>query len=340
MSPPAHKQPARKRVLVVKLSSLGDLFHALPTVHLLKKHLQADIDWVTQPEYTGLVRCFPEVDRVIGFPRRNPLKNLGGYLREVRRARYDYVVDLQGLLKSAVAARLARGQVCIGPSYQREGARLFYHQVAGVRNKDRHAVDEALDVIRWLNFPVDEIAFPVNFPAYPLDGEAPRVAMIPCSRWITKNGPPSLFSGLGRLLLQQGVRSLALVGAPGDREVCDQIASEIGDSRVINLCGKTTLPELGGVLKQMKLVVTVDSGPMHMAAAAGVPVVAIFGATDPKRTGPYGAGPVIITEPELECRPCLSRTCRRNDLACLTCLTPGRIFEAIEHAGLLTKYKF
>lgn len=335
MNPDAHNPDAGRRVLVVKLSSLGDLFHALPAVHLLKKHLHAEVDWVTQPEYVGLVRCFSDVNRVIAFPRKKPLKNLAGYVREVRHERYDYVVDLQGLLKSAVAGRLARGWMYIGPSYQREGARLLYDRVAGVRNKSRHAVDEVLDVVRFLKFPVDEICFPISLPEYPLDGYAPRVALIPCSRWITKNGPPDLFSGLGRLLLAHGVRSLILAGAPGNRLVCERIAGDIGDSRVTNLCGKTSLSELGGVLKQMNIVVTVDSGPMHMAAAAGVPVVAIFGATDPGRTGPYGDNHTIITELGLDCRPCLSRTCRRKDLACLSHITPERIFEAVRQAGLL-----
>ncbi len=336
MNPERQKPERSTRILVVKLSSLGDLFHALPVVHILKSAMQAEVDWVTQPEYAGLVRCFPEVSRVIAFPRRAYLKKIGAYLREVRAVHYDYVLDLQGLLKSAVAARLARGQIRIGPSYQREGAALFYDHVAGPRNKNRHAVEEALDVIRFLNLPMSDITFPVQFPAYPLSGEAPRVLMLPCSRWATKNAPPSLFAGLGRMLLEKGVRTLVLAGAPDDRAVCEQIADQLNDPRVINLCGKTSLPELGGVMQQMNLAVTVDSGPMHMAVAAGVPVAALFGATDPTRTGPYGHRHVLITQPGLECRPCLSRTCRRGDLACLKRMTPEFVFNAIERSGLLS----
>ncbi|MDD4736430.1 MAG: glycosyltransferase family 9 protein [Kiritimatiellae bacterium] len=327
----------RPRVLIVKLSSLGDLFHALPAVHLIKKHLQAEVDWVTQPEYVPLVRCFTEVNHVISFPRRNMLRGLPTYLREVRRERYDYILDMQGLLKSALAAHLADGEVRIGPSYQREGARLFYHHVAGVRDKNRHAVEEALDVARFLNIPVDEIAFPVVFPEVPLEGAAPRVALIPCSRWVTKNPPSTLFSGVGRLLLERGVQSVFLVGAPDDASVCERLAAEISCPGVFNLCGKTTLPELGGILSRMDLVITVDSGPMHLAAAGGTRVAAVFGATDPLRTGPYGDGHILITEEGLACRPCLSRTCRRGDLACLNRLTPEQVLERIEQAGVLLK---
>ncbi len=337
MNPESHKSDGPVRILVVKLSSLGDLFHALPVVHLLKSAMQAEVDWVTQPEYAGLVRCFPEVSRVITFPRHGYLKKLGAYRREVRGVRYDYILDLQGLLKSALAARLARGRVRIGPSYQREGAVWFYDHVAGSRNKNRHAVEEALDVIRFLNLPINEVAFPVAFPAYPLECEVPRVLLIPCSRWITKNAPPALFVGLGRLLLERGVRSLVLAGAPDDRAACEQIAHQLSDSRVTNLCGKTSLPELGGLMRQMNLAVTVDSGPMHMAAAVGIPVAALFGATDPNRTGPYGPGHIIITQSGLECRPCFSRTCRRGDLACLTQITPERVLEAIQRSGALSE---
>ncbi len=334
---PEEKSPvSRPRILVVKLSSLGDLFHALPTVHLLKKQLQAEVDWVTQPEYVPLVRCFTEVNRVLSFPRKNILRGLPNYLREVRRERYDYILDMQGLLKSAAAARLARGGKRIGPSYQREGARLFYHHVAGVRDKNRHAVEEALDVARFLNVPVDEIVFPTAFPDFQLQGDAPRVALIPCSRWVTKNAPIALFAGVGRLLLERGVQSVFIAGGPDDASVCERLAAEISSPQVFNLCGKTTLPELGSILSQMDLVITVDSGPMHLAAASGARVAAIFGATDPQRTGPYGDGHVLITEENLDCRPCLSRTCRRGDLACLNRTTPERIVERIEQSGALT----
>ena len=96
-----------KRILVIKLSSLGDIAHALPAVRALKERTGAAIDWAVQPEYAGLLACCPDVDRTIAFPRRNVVRGMGPFLRELRRERYDAVVDLQGLLKSAVVARLA-----------------------------------------------------------------------------------------------------------------------------------------------------------------------------------------------------------------------------------------
>ena len=144
------------RILIVKTSSLGDLFHALPTVHLLKQSFDADIDWVVNSEYTGLTECFSDVQNVIAFPRKELLSNLGTFRAALRKETYDLIVDLQGLMKSALICRMAKrssGAKILGPSFQREGARLLYSAVVGKKNKKRHAVDENLDVLRWLKNP-------------------------------------------------------------------------------------------------------------------------------------------------------------------------------------------
>ena len=132
------------RILIVKTSSLGDLFHALPAVHLLKTALDAEIDWVVNQDYVGLVECFSDVRKVIPFPRKELLPNLGKFRKLLRQETYDLVVDLQGLLKSAFICRLtkrAKGAKILGPSFQREGAWLFYSAVVGNKNKNRHAVE-------------------------------------------------------------------------------------------------------------------------------------------------------------------------------------------------------
>ncbi len=320
--------PANPRILIIRMSSLGDLFHSLPVARELKKKLGATIDWVTQPEYAELLECFADVDRVIVFPRKKFMQSAWWFVKSVRRNRYDAVIDLQGLGKSALAARLARARVRIGPSYHREGARFFYTHVAGRKNKNRHAVDEALDVVRYLGLEPSEIEFPVQFPDVPLEGSR-RVVLVPCSRWATKNWPAEKFIELGRKLSEARPDvTIFLAGSPADAGVCRGIEEGMG-GRVVNLCGKTSLVELGGILKSANLVITVDSGPMHMAAAIGVPVLAVFGATDPVRTGPFGKPHRVVTfEGKLDCRPCLARTCRRGDLRCLSALHTDRVLSA------------
>lgn len=303
------------RILIVKLSSLGDLMHALPVVHAVRGGFDAEIHWATQAGYVDLVRTFPEVDRVLGFPRHGGPAELGRFVRELRREPYDLVLDLQGLQKSAWVSRLARGQRRVGPSYHREGSRLLYGEVAGPALPRRHAVEQALDTVRFLGLPAEPVRFPTAFPAPALEGVRPYIALVPCSRWPTKNWPPDRFKDVGNRLRETVGGTCFLVGGPDDRVVCADIAGAVPG--LIDTGGRFGLPEMAGLLGAMDLVITVDTGPMHIAAAQGVPVLAVFGATDPDRTGPYGMGHQVLTASALACRPCLSRTCQRKDLACL-----------------------
>ncbi len=319
------------RILVIKLSSLGDLFHALPAVHCLKQGTNATIDWVTQTSYVDLVRCFTDVDRVIPFYRQAFFTNISAFLRVLREREYDLIVDFQGLWKSALTACMARGKKRIGPSFHGEGTRLVYSSVAGTRNRTRHAVDEALDVVRHLELPLIDPAFPVVFPEQILEEPCPRVALVPFSRWPSKNWPSSSFLKLGKELREQMNASLFVVGGLDDIPACTVLARQLFAK---NIAGKLTLPELGGFLKNMDIVISNDSGPMHMAAAAGTPVLALFGPTDPVRTGPYGTIHRAMST-NLQCSPCHARKCRFGDASCLSVLTP----EMVGNAAMLMLHR-
>ena len=323
---------AGRRILVVKLSSLGDLFHALPAVHRLKTELGATVDWVTQNEYAELVECFTDVDRVIRFPRRGFGAGWKSFWRDLRQENYAGVVDLQGLLKSAGVAWLARSGYRLGPSFHREGASCFYAEVAGPANRNRHAVEECLDTVRWLGLEAAPVEFPVRFPQVPVGTDRPRVALVPVSRWPSKNWPLAEYGRLARQLQDRLGAAIYLMGGPGSEETaaCGTIAAQLAPGRVMNLAGRTRLVEMGGWLQAMDLVIGNDSGPMHMAAAAGTPVLALFGPTDPVRSGPYGAGHRVLQPPEGVCRGCRQKICRRNDGACLAAVTVERVMEAAE----------
>jgi lipopolysaccharide heptosyltransferase I len=279
------------------MSSLGDLFHALPAVRCLKAGLGASVDWVVHDIYADVARCFTDVDRVIGFPRKHLRTGFPEFHSSLRSQAYDYVIDLQGLLKSAFVARLARGDRRIGPSFRREGAGLFYDAVAAPRNKNRHAVEECLDVVWYLGLPLLDPVFPAEFPRRPLGSSRPRVAFLPCSRRRDKNWLPARFIEVGRALQDRKSAVVYLIGSTADRATCGDVESGLS-GRVENLCGKTSLVELGSLLQEMDLLVTVDSGPMHMAAALGIPVVAVFGPTFPERTGPYGPMHRVVKQGE------------------------------------------
>lgn len=332
-----------KRVLVVKLSSLGDIAHALPAVRALKERTGAEIDWLVQPEYAGLLECCPDVSRAIAFPRRHPVAGAWRFWKALRREEYAAVIDLQGLLKSALPARLARRTrraKVFGPAWAREGAEHLYTlrpvKDAGAR---RHAVLEAMDVV-GLYAPPEEGAEAVPRPRIEppeWDGEepegedgeetaGPRVGMAPFSRWSTKNWGTEKFAELGaRLAREMGCR-ITVLGGPGDAAEGRALAGRIPGARAA--CGTMGLCELCGFMKGLDLLVSVDSGPMHWADAMGVPLVAVYGATDPVRTGPWWQPESVVAAEGLACRPCHSRTCRRGDCACLGGLEVEAVFRA------------
>ena len=313
------------KVLVIKLSSLGDVFSALPAVHNVKVGLDAEIDWVTQREYVDLVKCFTDVRRVIPYSRREFWADFGPLLKRVREDRYDYAIDFQGLLKSAFAARAARAGKVIGPSFHRECTRLLYDSVAGKRDKNRLAVDENLDIVEHLGLEKVSVQFPMEFPEEEVPGPVPRVALVPVSRWETKNWPIEFYTEVARRLRGKGI-GVFIFGAPGDVGPCGMIEDELGGD-IVNMAGRSTLVEMGSRLRKMDLVISNDSGPLHTAAALGVPTVSVYGATDPKRTGPYGDGNRVLTT-SLPCQPCLSRKCRVGGIPCLKQVTPGEVTEA------------
>ncbi len=318
----ASSQPSS--ILVVKLSSLGDLFHALPAVRNLKRALGAEIDWVTQREYVDLVSCFDDVRRVIPFDRRGRSRKPWTFLKALREDRYDMVIDMQGLLKSGLITRLVRSKRRIGPSFQRECAWLFYHAVAGKRDKERHAVEENFDVVHFLGLEPLPPEFPVTFPAVELEGRGPRVAVIPSSRWVTKDWTPAGFAAAARRLRDERGARIYLMGGPGDAARCADIARMMGNG-AINLAGKTSLVEMGSYLVAMDLLIANDSGPVHMAAAVNTPSLVLFGPTCPERTGPYGDEHRIVQSKPLDCRPCFMRDCPPGHHRCMADISADQV---------------
>ncbi len=316
------------KILIIKLSSIGDLFHALPTVHNLKVELYAQVHWVTQEENAELVECFDDVSKVIIFPRKETFKGIKKFIKKLRAEQYDYIIDLQGLIKSAFVARLAKGKNRIGPSFQREGAFMFYNSVAGKLNKNRHAVDECYDVVDFLKLNRIEPAFNITFPKYELpESVSPKIAIAPVSRWTTKNWNPEQFAQTAEILIEKMNASIFLIGSPADKEICDEINNLI-NGRAVNLAGKTSLTQSGSVLRQMDILLANDSGPVHIACAVNLMNYVIFGPTSPLRTGPFGDNNFVF-QSDMDCVPCYKRICRFGDKRCMVAITPEMVAEKI-----------
>ena len=317
------------RVLIIKPSSLGDIIHALPAVNLIRRRYpDAHIAWLVNDGFTSLLQNCPLIDEIIPFPRHEFCK-LPALVKRLRQNRYNLVVDFQGLLRSGllVAVTGARRRVGFAAPLAREGAHFAYNETVPVTCP--HAVDRNLLIAQHLGC---DMTAPIEFPLGSTDacrrsvttllaGITAPIAINPASRWPTKFWGDDKFSALIR---QLPAERIILTGAASEAL---RIAGIAPTCR--NLAGQTDLAQLTEVYRRCAVVITNDSGPMHLAAAAGTPVVAIFGPTDPALTGPYGKQHRVLRA-GIACSPCLSPRCRHTPrMECMTLVTVEQVLAAV-----------
>lgn len=319
-----------RRILIVKPSSLGDIFHVFPAVARLHELFpQARFDWLVNPTFADAVDYAPiPVDRKIFFRRRElskfstMLPTFLDLVRQLRQESYDYVFDFQGLFRSALFARIARGRV-VGFARPREPlARWFYHHTCKV-NLRLHAVRRnQLLVERFFGTGTMRTQFqlPSNLVnAQQLDAKLERlglksdaqlVGISPGARWESKMFPAALFADVIRRTAEKHPEvNFIIMGAPADQKNAENIRHLANTPNVFSLAGSTNLGELVELINRCKAMLANDSGPVHIAAAAGVPVVCFYGPTNPNLTGPFGDIHTIFQRNDLECIKCMRRQC-------------------------------
>ncbi len=326
------------KVLILKPSSLGDVVHALPVARLIRSHHPgALIDWFLNRELVPLLEGDPDLRRIVPFDRHGWTGPLGwpeawGTLRSLQSERYDWVIDLQSLARTGIISWLTRGAFTIGLADPREGAAAFYDVAVPRPTPSTHAVDWYLEVLKPLGVPVHRRFqwLPVReWAAAPIRAlhRQPGVRWIglqPGARWLNKRWPVEHFSELTRQLAADPSLRIAVFGSRADAGLAGPILAA-APGRVLDLCGRISLPELIEWLRECSVLVTNDTGPMHLAAAVGTPIVAPFGPTAPERTGPYGQLDQTLRV-SLPCAPCLKSTCRYSEpLACLRRIEPSRV---------------
>ena len=316
------------------------MVHALPVLRLLRRHLpESEIHWWIDSNLAPLLEADPDLTSIVRFERRrwaSPV-HWPEMLRSVqwlRAQQFDWVIDLQCLARSATFAWLANGKLTIGLDEPREGARGFYDLIIPRAAGPVHAVDRYLAVLPALGVPVDwNFSWLPERPAVAeavktkwLPDSARRIALQPGARWLNKRWPIEHFVELVRLLAVQSADTHFLImGSSEDRPLGDSLAAAAPE-RSLNLAGETSLPEMVECLRRSELLVTNDTGPMHVAAALGRPVIALFGPTDPRRTGPYGQLERTLQH-SLPCVPCLKSDCRyARPLECLNAISPAMVF--------------
>lgn len=326
--------PPRK-ALIIKPSALGDVIHGLTFLGAFKETYPAcEVHWVVARGIHPILENHPLIHRlwILDRARWKRLWEFPDVPREIaafefglRRERFDLVVDLQGLLRSGLIALGTGCERRVGFREAREGSPLCYtHTIEGGR--DIHAIDRYLKVARALGCRVE--APQTVFPELPADTRRrfhlpeDYIVVAPAAGGSSKIWPAERFGEVARLL---GIPAVVLAGRSDAALALRVEAASGGLAR--SLAGETSLKEMAAIIRDARFLLSADTGPMHMAAALGVPVFAVFGPTSPRRTGPYGTIHTVIRK-ELSCSPCYRRKpCR--EWACMMDLSARTVFETI-----------
>lgn len=314
------------RILILKPSSLGDVVQAIPVLRLLKKHFpQGEIFWWIDDNLAPILENDPDLNGLILFHRKrwqNPLYwyELVQSVVSTRNLKFDIVIDLQGLARSGFFGWYVNADLYIGVDEPREGARGFYDIIVQRPTFYTHAVDWYLETLKYINVPVHfnfdwlperphikkAVEQKLNFS----DGKL--IVICPETRWASKNWLLENFAGLVKILSNNLLDfRFAILASAKYFDKCEQIRNSAPE-RCLNLAGKTTIQEMIEIIRMGAITVSNDSAPMHISAALKKPVVAIFGPTEPRRTGPYGF-PEGVIKSQLDCSPCFKRRCRVYD---------------------------
>ncbi|SFM05470.1 glycosyltransferase family 9 protein [Pelosinus propionicus] len=331
-------------ILIVKLSAIGDVIHALPVAHALKKCFpKSRITWVVERPAYDLLTNNPDIDEILIFDKPK-FKSLSGmiryapsFIKRLREDKFDLALDLQGLFKSSMISLLSGADKRLVYENAREGSHLLSKRIIGTYSKE-HVVDRYLDVVRSLGCQVDKAMFNVVITLEEkeltrriaaqagLNIEMPYVVLALGANWPNKIWPFEHFAELSNKLYDTN-RIPVMIGGSGDKVLAEQISS-MTKIPPIDLTGKTTLKQLAYVIQKAQAFIGGDTGPMHLSTAVGTPTLALMGPTDPARNGPYGKGHEILITPR-DCAGCWQRSCPKK-LDCLDVITPETVHNQVK----------
>ncbi len=345
-----------KRILIVKPSSLGDIIHTLPLVHALKRcYPSCRIGWIVHESFSAIPESDPAVESV--YPIRisstsDPQSGRLAYwhafrdtlrtlkeLREIfKQQPYDFILDLQASFRSGLLGRSNPGGIRIGFGDARELNPLFQSQLIKVPSSAVHAVDKNMLFCAQMNCLSSQEDFRLyssGFDDQKVDTflteqiASPKSELIyinPSARWKTKYWIPERWAELGDRLTGKHHFSIVFGGSRKDEQYIATIVEKMSHKPIVT-AGEMNLAETVSLLKRSAAYVGLDSGPMHMAAMSGIPVVALFGPTHPERVGPYGSEHEIIRARGVDCLGCRKRDCRHMN--CMNSITVDSVYESV-----------
>jgi len=330
------------RVLIIKPSSLGDVVTALPVLRGLRRTFpDAHIAWMLSTACADLLRDEPDLDEIILFERRKlgrcwrspgALAALLKFRRVLKRGKFDWVIDLQGLLRSGIFSRWTGAKVRAGFADAREGARWFYsHRIS---TSAAHTVDRNIELARALGLDASgqdmrlsvseetRAAVAALCAKHSLD-DGRFLVCVPPTRWVTKQYPPRHWRRVAASLAERLPVVLLGSPAPAETQLCRRIAEGLG-AGVIDLAGATNLTEMVGLISASAGVVCSDSAAKFIAPAVGVDCVTLIGPTRTERTGPYPRGRALVAD--VPCQGCLKKHC--GHITCMESIRPELVIDA------------
>jgi heptosyltransferase-1 len=309
------------RVLIVKVSSLGDVIHTLPAItdaYRAKRGLR--FDWVVEEAFTDIPRWHPAVDKVIPVAFRRWRKNLvktwhsgefAAFKRDLQEHHYDLVIDAQGLIKSGIISRISRGlTVGLSNTSIREPFATMFYNVKYTVPWQQHAVERLRDLFsRTFNYTFDykTCDYGLNLRQFrnPQDSVPPYIVLLHGTTWESKQWPMPYWKRLIRLATTNGYRVKLLWGSAEELSRAKEMAE---NSPQVDVLDRMGLTDIARMMVNSAGVVTVDTGLGHLAAALSLPTVALYGASNPELTGTYGHHQLHLPG-RIECSPCLKKHC-------------------------------
>ena len=345
-----------KKILIVLFGAIGDVTRALPLATRIKSSWpDAKLCWAVEPISRGLVEHHPAIDRVLVFDRPRGLPAYRKLITEIRQEKFDLVLDLQRHLKSGVTSFLSGAPRRIGFSRKnsREGNWLFQTERVAAEEHLSAKITQFQKFGDALNLPSTE---PLEFGLLPVPEQLEkietcirecsqetittrdkRVALILGSTWQSRFWFVDHYVSLIEELQKRWGLACLLIGSDREKKFANEIIARVPAKSIIDLVGKTSISDLPAVFSSVRLAVGSDSGPMHIAAAVGTPVISLWGSTSPKRSAPYGSEHLILQSP-IGCSPCYRRVCPGLGTLCMFDIPSRavveRVSQVIQHESL------
>jgi heptosyltransferase-1 len=325
-------------ILIVRLGALGDVVHAIPAAAALRAAFpDARIDWVVDARHEEMVSLVTAIDRAVVVGRAS-ITGWTDAVRRLRQVRYDVALDLQGLLKSAVLARASGAARVIGFSIwhlREKTARPFYSEAGAAQDgEDEHVIHKNLRLLRTIGVEDDRVAFPLAHvesaavaAVRAQIGGQPFALINAGAAWPNKRWPSARFGEVAAFLRDvRGLPSFVLWGPDEELLAREVVGTSSGAAR---MAPPTSVADLLALGREASLMISGDTGPLHIAAAAGTPTVALFGPTNPQRNGPWSNADVVVSRYEA-CGCHYDRKCHQAAW-CLGDVTVAEVTAAIQH---------